>query len=107
MITILIVDDDRVNRMLLSHVLLRNGYSYIEEDNGATAVSIVEQRSISAVIMDVGMPIMDGHEATRRIRDIATSTGRCVPIIGLSGFFSAENRHKGLTSGMVDYMENP
>jgi CheY-like chemotaxis protein len=75
-------------------------------NNGQEALERLEQAGVTAfdvVLMDVQMPVMDGHEAARRIREMAPG----LPIIGLTAHALAEEREKCLAAGMVDCLTKP
>ena len=67
-IKVLLVDDDRINRVLLNAILKREGYTVVEANNGQEAVDAFGTEQPDLILMDVMMPVMDGYEATRRIR---------------------------------------
>lgn len=102
---ILVVDDERINRMLLSHYLNKLGQTVVLAGNGVEAVNMFRAESPDLVIMDVVMPEMDGYEATRQIK--AVCGGRWVPIIFTSALSSVEEQVKGLDSGGDDYLTKP
>lgn len=102
---ILVVDDERINRMLLSHYLNKLGQTVVLAENGVEAVSIFRAEAPDLVIMDVVMPEMDGYEATRQIK--AVCGDRWVPVIFTSGLSSVEEQVKGLDSGGDDYLTKP
>ena len=77
--------------------------------NGEEAVAVFSQQTFDLVFMDIQMPVMDGHEATRRIREIQGTQGvnpDCY-IVGLSAHAMAGDREKSLELGMDDYMTKP
>lgn len=102
---ILVVDDERINRMLLSHYLNKLGQTVVLAGNGIEAVSMFHAESPDLVIMDVVMPEMDGYEATRQIK--AACDDRWVPVIFTSALSSVEEQAKGLDSGGDDYLTKP
>jgi CheY-like chemotaxis protein len=103
--TALVVDDELSNRVILKAFLKKSGYQVIEAENGATALTLFLSQQPDMVFMDVMMPVMDGHEAVRRIRAIDTS--RFVPII----FLTASSDEKVLTRcievGGDDFLTKP
>jgi diguanylate cyclase (GGDEF)-like protein len=103
--TILVADDEPINRSLIQRRLERAGYSVLTAENGSEAV----ERTISAlpdlVILDVMMPVMDGLEACRRIKDGETT--RDIPIIFLSARDETEVKVNGLSLGANDYISKP
>ncbi|MFH6994465.1 PAS domain S-box protein [Flavobacterium sp. FlaQc-48] len=106
-ITFLIVEDNKVN-MLLLKTIIKNLYSsaYIYEcENGYDAVSQFENINPDLVFMDIQMPIMNGYETTKAIRN--TKTGKDIPIIAVTAGAEKEERNKCLSAGMDDYISKP
>ena len=68
--TVLIVEDNRVNQKILAKQLQKAGYKYIVAVNGLDAVEQYQTGSFDCILMDIGMPIMNGYEATKSIREI-------------------------------------
>lgn len=102
---VLIVDDTATNRQILSVFLKKLGHQVEMAVDGADAVAKFAANPCDLVIMDVMMPIMDGYEATRRIK--ATSVERWVPVIFLSALDKDENLVIGLDAGGDDYLPKP
>ncbi|ESW60989.1 MAG: hypothetical protein Q27BPR15_08985, partial [Rhodobacter sp. CACIA14H1] len=85
----------------------RQGLATRTAANGAEALEILSgPDSFDIILMDSQMPVMDGLEATRRIRALPENRGR-VPIIGLSGNAEDQDRAEGLSAGMDDYLTKP
>ena len=74
---VLLVDDDRINRVLLNAILKKEGYDVLQASDGQEATEIFREEQPDLVLMDVMMPVMDGYEATRIIK--AESADRFVP----------------------------
>lgn len=104
-IKILVVDDTKLNRVLLTEYLKKLGQTVVVAENGLQAIEVFEKENPDLVIMDVMMPEMDGYEATRRIK--ALCGDRWVPIIFMSALTSVEEQTKGLDSGGDDYLTKP
>lgn len=105
--TFLIVEDNKVN-MLLLKTIVKNLYStaYIYEcENGYEAVTQFEAINPDLIFMDIQMPIMNGYESTRAIRN--TITGKEIPIIAVTAGTEKEERNKCLSAGMNDYISKP
>ena len=81
-IKVLLVDDDRINRVLLNAILKREGYAVLEANDGQEAVDIFDSEKPDLVLMDVMMPVMDGYEATKLIK--SRGAERFVPVIFLT-----------------------
>ncbi len=103
--TILIVDDDTRNRLSLSEVLEDTGVEIITAKNGKEAVEIVQEKevAIDLVLMDMMMPVMDGYEATRLIKDHC----RDLPVIALTAKAMKGEKKKCLSVGCDDYVSKP
>jgi len=105
---VLVVDDNRVNRFIVCEVLATLGLSTVMADSGIAAIEAYGANRPRLVVMDVTMPRMDGHEATRRIRDIEAGTGGPrVPIIGATAHAADEDRRACIDAGMDDYISKP
>lgn len=102
---VLTVDDNRTNLQILQVFLKKLGHEAIPADNGEVAVARYLEHTPDLVLMDIMMPVMDGLEATRRIR--ALPSERWVPIIFLSALDRDENLVGGLEAGGDDYLSKP
>jgi CheY-like chemotaxis protein/anti-sigma regulatory factor (Ser/Thr protein kinase) len=103
---LLAAEDVAVNRLVLEDLLLYEGAQVIFAENGQQALDKLEEAGVDAfdaVLMDVQMPVMDGLEATRRIREIAP----LLPVIGLTAHALEEERDKCLEAGMVAHVTKP
>ena len=106
-ITFLIVEDNKVN-MLLLKTIIKNlyGTAYIYEcENGYEAVNQFESINPDLIFMDIQMPIMNGYETTKAIRN--TITGKDIPIIAVTAGAEKDERNKCLSAGMDDYISKP
>lgn len=104
--SILIVDDSKDNRNLLLHNLKRKGeYQLITANNGEEAVNIFKRRPISIILMDMEMPVMDGREATRKIRSL--ENGEDVPVIALTAHHGKNEQDKCLEAGANKFLTKP
>ncbi|HBX90561.1 MAG TPA: PAS domain-containing sensor histidine kinase, partial [Alistipes sp.] len=88
---------------LLISLLLRRDYEIIRACDGEEAVRLCAERRPDAVLMDVRMPVMDGLEATRRIR----RTDGQVPIVAVTAFAYEQDRQRALEAGCSDYLSKP
>jgi len=105
---VLLVEDDAVNQMVLAAMLEQLGCSVDIVDDGAAACEAAANTHYDMVFMDCHMPLMDGFEATRRIRDEEARTdGTHTPIVALTALALAGDRERCLDSGMDDYMTKP
>ena len=102
---ILIADDDQINRMVLESMLSESGYEVIFAENGQQAIDLYESEKPSIILMDVIMPIMDGYEATRRIKELAKDN--VVPVIFITSVTNENELAKCVTSGGDDFLTKP
>lgn len=102
---VLVVDDTATNRQILSVFLKKLGHTVDLAEDGAQAVDKFSQHPYDLVIMDVMMPVMDGYEATRRIKRLCGD--RWVPVVFLSALDKDENLVTGLEAGGDDYLPKP
>jgi len=103
---ILVVEDNLDNRRILVYRLRRIGdFQIIEASNGQEALGVVETETPDLIFMDLKMPVMDGWEATRRIR--ASQAGQRIPIIALTAQAMAGDEQKALAAGCDDYVAKP
>ena len=103
---ILLVEDNEDNRRILLYRLKKIGeFEILESANGEEAVAVVEASAPDLIFMDLKMPVMDGWEATRRIR--ALPGGAAIPIIALTAQAMAGDEQKALANGCNDYLAKP
>ena len=103
---LLVVDDVPINRELLSEVLARQGHEVLLAGDGADALDLARRVDLDVVLMDVQMPVMDGIEATRRIRQLPGPQAT-VPIFALSASMVASERQRYLAAGMNLCLSKP
>lgn len=104
---ILLVEDNRVNRLLALRLLEKGGYSVEVAVNGIEAVDRSSAEPFALILMDVSMPEMDGIEATEVIRAREATTGRHVPIVALTAHAMSEDRERCLAAGMDEHVSKP
>ena len=107
MLKILIAEDDRELRQLFSHVLMKNGYTVKGVSNGKEALEAMDNDYYDLIISDIMMPVMDGLEATRRIRTCTHPRGATVPIIAISANAFADDIQKAKNAGMNEHLAKP
>lgn len=105
--TLLIVDDNQINLMLASSKLEKAGYKVKSCNNARDAISALEQQSFDLVLMDVNMPVIDGIEATRMIRQHSDDAIRNIKIIALTANIMQEDIQHYLDAGMNDFVGKP
>lgn len=105
MAKILLVEDNELNRDMLSRRLARQGYEVIIAVDGEEGVATARAENPDIVLMDMGLPVIDGWEATRRLK--ASPATRAIPVIGLTAHAMAEDRDKALEAGCDDYDTKP
>jgi CheY-like chemotaxis protein/HPt (histidine-containing phosphotransfer) domain-containing protein len=102
---VLLVEDHAINQKLAITLLERWGHHVAVAENGQIAVDKVAQESFDVILMDMMMPVMDGLEATRRIR--ASEGARRTPIIAMTANAMESDRERCLEAGMDDYISKP
>ena len=105
MTKILLVEDNEMNRDMLSRRLMRKGYEVVCAVDGLEAVSMAASQAPDLILMDMRLPELDGWEATRRIK--ATPETASVPIIALTAHAMAGDREQALAAGCDDYDSKP
>lgn len=103
MLKILIAEDDRELRQLFSHVLTKNGYSVKGVTNGREALDAIDTDYFDLIISDIMMPVVDGYEFVRSLRD----AGSTIPVLMITAKDSFEDMRRGFVSGTDDYMVKP
>ena len=88
-------------------MLKKAGYAVKTVENGKEAVRALEEDVFDLILMDVQMPVMDGVEATRKIRGMEEKTGKHIPIVALTANAMKGDRERYLKAGMDDYMTKP
>jgi len=103
--TVLIVEDNLDNRMIYRTILEHYGYEVLEAGDGETGVRLARERLPDLVLMDISIPIIDGHEATRMLKaDPATAH---IPVIALTAHAMAEDRVLAAKAGCDAYLAKP
>jgi two-component system, cell cycle response regulator DivK len=105
MTRILIVEDNEMNRDMLSRRLARKGYDVLLAGDGATGVDMARAQVPDLILMDMSLPVVDGWEATRLVK--ADPALRQIPIIALTAHAMANDRDKALAAGCDDYDTKP
>ncbi len=104
--TILIVEDNKVNQTLLKAILTKKGYATLTAYNGEEALKILTSNTIDLILMDCQMPVLDGFETTRIIRERHATYGY-PPIIAVTANALSVDRDRCINAGMNDYLTKP
>ncbi len=105
---ILIAEDDGINRFYLSTILKKNGYRVSGAENGKKAVESVLSEKPDLVLMDINMPLLDGMQATRAIREHENGSGSVrIPVIALTAHAFKEEQDACLEAGMDSFLSKP
>jgi CheY-like chemotaxis protein len=102
---ILIVEDNEMNRDMLSRRLTRRGFQIVLAVDGREGIAAATTESPDLILMDMSLPVVDGWEATRRLK--AEPLTRAIPVIGLTAHAMAGDREKVLEAGCDDYDTKP
>jgi CheY-like chemotaxis protein len=102
---ILLVEDNEMNRDMLSRRLERKGYEVLLAMDGAQGVEMARARAPDLVLMDMSLPVLDGWEATRQLK--ADDATRGIPVIALTAHAMAGDQEKALEAGCDDYDTKP
>jgi two-component system cell cycle response regulator DivK len=102
---LLIIEDNEMNRDLLSRRLQRRGYEVILAVDGQQGVEIARSETPDLILMDMALPVVDGWEATRLLKSIPQT--RSIPIIALSAHAMTGDREKALQAGCDEYDTKP
>ena len=105
MAKILLVEDNEMNRDMLSRRLIRRGYEVAIAVDGDQGLTMAQSEKPDLVLMDMSLPVIDGWEATRRIK--SSEETRHLPVIGLTAHAMAGDREKALEAGCDDYDTKP
>jgi CheY-like chemotaxis protein/HPt (histidine-containing phosphotransfer) domain-containing protein len=108
-LTVLVVDDNDVNRMYMLHLLRKNGHTPIPAVDGSQALTLAASRTVDCILMDVQLPDMDGLAVTRAIRagNCAPANPADVPILALTAFAMQGDRERCLAAGMDAHVPKP
>lgn len=105
MATVLLCDDELMNRKVASKILIKEGFEVVEAVNGEEAIQLLKTQRIDLILMDLMMPVMDGYEATKLIKEDEDLSG--IPLIIISALSDKEAITKGLKLGADEYLTKP
>lgn len=103
--TILVVDDNPTNLAILSDYLTKSGYTVLLKKDGEKALKLIERKKPDIILLDIMMPIMDGFETCRRLKQ--RDDTKDIPIIFMTALTETQNKVKGFELGAVDYITKP
>jgi len=102
---ILLVEDNEMNRDMLSRRLTRNGFEIVMAVDGGQGVAMAASEKPDLILMDLSLPVMDGWEATRRVK--ADAATKAIPVIALTAHALVEDREKAKAAGCDDFDTKP
>lgn len=105
MAKLLIVEDNEMNRDMLSRRLARKGFATVVAVDGAEGIAMARSEAPDLILMDMSLPVLDGWEATRRLK--AAPETRAIPIIALTAHAMESDREKALQAGCDEYDSKP
>lgn len=103
--TILVVEDNDRNLKLVRDVLEHAGFRVVAASSGETGVDLAVEQPPDLVLLDLGLPGIDGHEALRRLR--ASPRTRALPVVAVTAYAMAADRARALEAGFDGYLEKP
>jgi CheY-like chemotaxis protein len=105
MAKILLVEDNEMNRDMLSRRLQKRGYEVVLAEDGQQGLSLAQSESPALILMDMSLPVLDGWEATRQLKSAPAT--RSIPIIALTAHAMAGDRERALEAGADDFDTKP
>jgi two-component system, cell cycle response regulator DivK len=102
---ILVVEDQEDNRQIVRDLLTTTDYEVIEAENGEEALAAIAKQQPDLILMDIQLPMMDGYEATRRIK--ADPALRAIPIIAVTSYALSGDEEKARAAGCDDFVPKP
>jgi two-component system cell cycle response regulator DivK len=105
MTKVLLIEDNEMNRDMLSRRLIRRGFQVVLAMDGQQGIDLARSERPDIILMDLGLPVIDGWEATRRVK--ADDATRGVPVIGLTAHAMTGDREKAIEAGCDEYDTKP
>ena len=102
---ILLVEDNEMNRDMLSRRLVRRGYEIVMAFDGEQGVAMAQSEKPDLILMDMSLPVIDGWEATRRVK--AGEATKTIPVIALTAHAMSDDREKAMQTGCDEYDTKP
>jgi CheY-like chemotaxis protein len=104
-VKILLVEDNEMNRDMLSRRLMRGGYEIVMAVDGQQAVDMASSEKPDLILMDMSLPVIDGWEATRRVK--SNPDTQKIPVIALTAHAMVEDKEKAMAAGCNDFDTKP
>lgn len=105
MARILLVEDNEMNRDMLSRRLQRHGHEVLLAEDGQAGITVAQRELPDLILMDMSLPVVDGWEATRRLKGAAETKG--IPIIALTAHAMTDDEQRAKQTGCDDYETKP
>ena len=105
MAKILLIEDNQMNRDMLSRRLTRKGYEVVNAVDGEQGMAMARSEAPDLILMDMSLPVLDGWEATRQLKSAPAT--QAIPIIALTAHAMAGDREKAVEAGCNDYDTKP
>jgi two-component system, cell cycle response regulator DivK len=105
MARILLVEDNEMNRDMLSRRLARHGFEVLLAEDGEAAIAAAGRERPDLILMDLSLPVLDGWEATRRLKRAEATAG--IPVLALTAHAMSTDRDRALEAGCDDYDTKP
>jgi CheY-like chemotaxis protein len=105
MARILLVEDDLLNREMISRYMQIQGFEVITATNGAEAIALAQSQHPDLILMDMGLPILSGWQATAQLKTAPDT--RAIPIVALTAYAMAEDRDRALSVGCDEFETKP
>jgi CheY-like chemotaxis protein len=102
---ILLIEDNEMNRDMLSRRLVRNGFEVAVAIDGGQGVAMAASEKPDLILMDLSLPVIDGWEATRRVK--ADPATKAIPVIALTAHAMSDDKEKALAAGCDDFDTKP
>ena len=102
---ILIVEDNEMNKDMLSRRLIKKGYEVVFAMDGQEAIDMAQSETPDVILMDMGLPVKDGLQATKEIKENSDTAN--IPVIALTANAMAEHRQEALDGGCDEYETKP
>ena len=102
---VLVIEDNETNLYLMRTILQKLGFQVIEAQDGASGVELARDEKPDLILMDIQLPVMDGFEATKKIRTIKEMKN--IPIIAITSYAMVGDKERILNAGCTAYIEKP